>query len=735
MFGKRYIAIAISIFAIGVVFAVKVFNVDTFSSRAVFSAIALLSVCAFAYFVRVRNEFDVKKILAATFAVAAFSFGILRVGFYNDAASSSGQFNYKDDIATFEIVEIKENSIDLKVLSSEIGVNKGEKIRLYTDYKLDSLVAGDMIVADVKYKAQNGESYYSSGISLSANGEVVETKHGTGLFCNIRRFVSESADVLYDDFEYANSISKAVTVGDKSDLDSYLYSVFNSSGISHILAISGLHVTLIAMTFHRLLVMLSVSRKAASCISSAVVLLYAAFVGFTPSVTRASIMLLAIMMSKMFLKRADSITTLFIVLGALLLINPYSLFSLSLELSFLASLAILVSEPILDRIYEFFKIKGEISEKKIAKILYTALNAVITPALMSFATTVFSFFVIIITFDSVSYVSPLINIIVVPMFSYGLVFAVIAFLVSSFSMPIAVFIGKPAGYIFDFITDISELIHKADIGKLSSYVEWIFIPYIISLAMIVSLLFLHRNRLKAFSISAVAFCFSIAFCGILNNYSLQGVTLIEYGESDGEYVFFSNEETSVYFDVGGYTSEPTVVYENGLTSVDKYVLTKYNDYTFKNFGFFSGRTSISQVFLPKPKNFYEFNIYNEIKLLANKRNYDIIEFDSELNFKSDDIEINFIHDEKLSFGSYFSVEGKDVSVNIFIDGFPPVSHCDVAIFNDFSEEYLFDASYNDAYFKEASVASSSFDGYVDTFTNRLRIIIKDGESDSIIYEP
>ena len=76
-----------------------------------------------------------------------------------------------------------------------------------------------------------------------------------------------------------------------------------------------------------------------------------------------------------------------------------------------------------------------------------------------------------------------------------------------------------------------------------------------------------------------------------------------------------------------------------------------------------------------------------------------------------------------------------VSVNIFIDGFPPVSHCDVAIFNDFSEEYLFDTSYNNAYFKEASVASSSFDGYVDTFANRLRIIINDGESDSIIYEP
>lgn len=734
MFGKRYLAIAVSIFAIGVVFGVKVFNADTFSLRAMFTVIAILSVCACAYFVRYKSGLSGKRIIAATFAVAAFSFGVLRVGLYNDAASYSIQYDRKSDKVILEICEVKENYIEAEIVASEIGVNNGEKLRLYLDKRGEKLVSGDTMTANVVYKSRVGEKYYSNGISLSANAEVLEVEKGNGIFCKLRRFVSNSADELYDDFEYAGPISKAVTIGDKSDFDSYLYSIYNSSGVSHILAISGLHVTLIAFCFQKLLVFLSVSKKTSSLIAAVVVLLYASFVGFTPSVTRAAVMLLAIMLSKIFLERADSITMMFIALGILLFINPYSLFSVSLELSFLASLAILVSEPILDRVYEFFMTKAELSDKRIVKVLYSLLNAVVAPAIMSFSTTVFSFFVILTTFDSVSYLSPIVNILVVPLFSYGLVFALAAFIVSAFCMPAALYIAKPAGYIFDFISDLSENIHKADIGRVSSYVDWILIPCVLSIVMIFALLFLHRNRTKCFAISSVAFCFSIALCGTLNNYSQQGVTIFEYGESDGEYVYFRTDETSIYFDVGGYTSEPTVVFENGFTSIEKYVVTDYSGYSYNSFDYFSGRALISQVYLPKPKNIYEIDIYNEIKLLANKRKYDIIEFDNELLFELNQKDILFIKDDMISSGSYFMLEYGNNDVNLFLDGFPAVGRYDIAIVNGFSEEYLFNASYKTLYFKDEAVENSSYDGLTDTFSSRIRIVYEDGEGADIIYE-
>ncbi len=734
MFGKRYLAIGVSIFAIGVIFGIKVFDLDTFSLRAIFITIAVLSVCSFAFFAYVKTNFNTKKILAVAFAVAAFSFGVVRVWLYDDAISYSSRFDGKSDTATFEISEIKETSVDVEIVSSEIGVPEGESVRLYIDLEKDGLVAGDLIVAEVTYSVQKNEYFYSNGIALSAHGEALETKEGNGSFCKIRRFVSETATELYYGFEYAGPISKAVSIGDKSGVDSYLYTIYNSGGISHILAISGLHISLIAMCLHRFLLLISVNKKVACIISSSIVLLYAAFVGFTPSVSRASIMMLLIMLSRMFLRRADSITALFIALGLLLIFNPYSIFAVGLQLSFLSSLAILVCEPLFDRVTEFFKVRAE-EKGRVGAFVYKALNLIIMPGLLSFATTVFSFSVICSSFDSVSYISPIVNIIAVPLFSYALIFAIIAFAVAAVSLPIAVYIAKPAGYLFDFISGLGESVHTSDIGKLSSHIDLIIVPCIISLIMIASLLFMRRKRFKVFGISAVSFCLSIMICGLLNGYMNKGVTIIEYGNAKGEYVFFRNDETSIYFDLGGYTSESEMVYEKGFTSVEKYITLKYSNSSYKKFEDFCGSMSVSQIFLPEPKNIYEINMYIRIKELANQRNCDIIIFDKDLCFELNEVSVVLIRDDSLGNGSLISFERPRKSVCIFEGDFPALGECDVAVFSDFSEKEFANAFFDEMFFIESAVENTSFEGYLDTFKERIKITTKDGESEIEIYEP
>ena len=121
--------------------------------------------------------------------------------------------------------------------------------------------------------------------------------------------------------------------------------------------------------------------------------------------------------------------------------------------------------------------------------------------------------------------------------------------------------------------------------------------------------------------------------------------------------------------------------------------------------------------------------------MANKRNYDIIEFEDVLEFKLDDFEIVFIKDDMLGEGSYYSISSEEDSINIFLNGFPASGNYDVAIFDNFINENLVNASYNDVYFKESSLTDSSYDGYVDTFSNRIRILFKDGENERQIYEP
>ena len=91
---------------------------------------------------------------------------------------------------------------------------------------------------------------------------------GSGFFYNIRKSVFENSDGLYGKFEDASSIAKAVTIGDRTELDSYTYSIYKTAGLSHVLAISGLHISLISMSLFALLNALSLGRKTSGIVDN-----------------------------------------------------------------------------------------------------------------------------------------------------------------------------------------------------------------------------------------------------------------------------------------------------------------------------------------------------------------------------------------------------------------------------------------------------------------------------------
>ena len=111
MYRKRLIATAVSIFTLGVVFGIFVVEYDTFSLRAVFVSCAMLSVLYIIVSKRFNDIARSKSMMAVALAVAAFSFGVLRVSAYNLFGSQTTQFDKKNDDAKFEVSEVNENYI------------------------------------------------------------------------------------------------------------------------------------------------------------------------------------------------------------------------------------------------------------------------------------------------------------------------------------------------------------------------------------------------------------------------------------------------------------------------------------------------------------------------------------------------------------------------------------------------------------------------------------------------
>ncbi|MCI8512206.1 MAG: DNA internalization-related competence protein ComEC/Rec2 [Lachnospiraceae bacterium] len=136
-------------------------------------------------------------------------------------------------------------------------------------------------------------------------------------------------------------ILKAVLLGDKTELSDSVYALYQRNGISHLLAISGLHVSLIGMSVWRALRKCGAGYGLAGLLAAGLLLGYGQMVGFGPSVTRAVCMLFLSFLAGFCGRSYDLLSSLCVPAAFLLLTRPYLLTQAGFQLSFLAVLGVL----------------------------------------------------------------------------------------------------------------------------------------------------------------------------------------------------------------------------------------------------------------------------------------------------------------------------------------------------------------------------------------------------------
>ena len=138
-----------------------------------------------------------------------------------------------------------------------------------------------------------------------------------------------------------------ILFGDKSYLDSNIYENFQRNGTAHILAVSGIHIGVLYSVLEFLL------RKSHGTVKDffviAFLILYAAVSGFSPSVIRAVMMIVLFIISKRVHKRYDLISAAGFTALIILLLNPYMLFNVGFQLSFVAVFSIGMIYPYLQK--------------------------------------------------------------------------------------------------------------------------------------------------------------------------------------------------------------------------------------------------------------------------------------------------------------------------------------------------------------------------------------------------
>ncbi len=153
--------------------------------------------------------------------------------------------------------------------------------------------------------------------------------------------VSAADGIMFDNVNLA-AILKGLMLGDKSSFSDKLYDTFSNAGLSHIVAVSGMHLSILFSSLSLLFFKARTHKKATYIILVPIIVIFVAAAQFTPSVCRSAIMMLVMIFAALTHQRYTPINALFLSIIVITLITPYAVFSKSLILSFGATLGILV---------------------------------------------------------------------------------------------------------------------------------------------------------------------------------------------------------------------------------------------------------------------------------------------------------------------------------------------------------------------------------------------------------
>jgi competence protein ComEC len=150
---------------------------------------------------------------------------------------------------------------------------------------------------------------------------------------------------------------KGVVFGYRADLSAEIKESFMNTGTTHILAVSGSNVVVVALIFSSLIGFLRVSRKTATLLTFIGLLWYMVITGLSPSVIRATIMGSAILGGTLLGRKGDVYNSLGFAALVMLIWDPMYLFDVGFQLSFAAVISIVYYYPKLEPLIEMLPAK------------------------------------------------------------------------------------------------------------------------------------------------------------------------------------------------------------------------------------------------------------------------------------------------------------------------------------------------------------------------------------------
>lgn len=372
------------------------------------------------------------------------------------------------------------------------------------------------------------------------------------------------------------ALSSALIYGDRSLMPQELLTNYQRAGISHLLAISGLHVTLLVGMIFYIGIRVGATRETMNSLLLFFLPIYAILTGGSPSVLRAVVMIFLVMVTLKWKRRLKllPIDALSIAFSLFLLLRPFVVFNIGFQLSFAVSGAIILSS---------------------ASILQQSQSNIIRLIMTSVVSQLSALPFIFYDFFEVSLLSILINLLYIPLFSY--IFLPGVYILSLFQFlfgTVPSFFMDTFALVVHFSDLLIQIMGKASFAKFTPGRPGILFLVLDILLLIFIFILMEKPKLKGRMKVIFSLCFIILFLPTvwshLNPYGQ--VSMIDVGQGDSILIQLPFGKANYLIDTGGTlqfhneawkrrsktfeTGKDIVVpflKGKGITSIDKMILT------------------------------------------------------------------------------------------------------------------------------------------------------------------
>ncbi len=395
----RYLFYPFLIFLFGIVVARGLYNGDIETLL-----IVLISLLTLGIFLIIKKKYKIFAIL--------FSFFFIGNGFYFIGEASFEVKTYDGQVSVTGRVtdDFEENTYYYTVILDDVKINGEDARNIKASFSkgTKTIEIGDIVILETKVEkvplftlnSLNSWAYRSKvGYTLSASTNDLIIANGYTTFAEDTRQAIKNQ--IYDNMSEENAaIAYALMFGDDSGIKYEVNQSYRNSGIIHIIAVSGLNVAFLITLIYGFLKLCKVNRKVNFAITIIIILIYAYFCNFAPSIFRAAVMGVIIMTAKLCGRRYDALNSLGLAGFIILIVSPLTAF----DVGFLMSVACVCGIVLLYSV--FYKLLRKCMPRIIAQYIAVSFSAqlAILPFLASFSSTL-------------NLLSFVINLFIVPLFA------------------------------------------------------------------------------------------------------------------------------------------------------------------------------------------------------------------------------------------------------------------------------------------------------------------------------